>query len=657
MSITGVPDHLRQIVRKKEAVLLAGTGVSISATMGDSHASWKGLLESGIDRCRDFGQPKLKDDDVEHMTKALESNDIDNWLSVATLIERKLKYPLSREWAKWLKDTVGSLSLKSTNLIEAMLGLELPIVTTNYDNLFSQRPLSRRLNPIDWKSGIFDEYFLSSPLDYVFHLHGSILNPQSVVLGISSYSEVLNDRFVQNFTRLLSLYKGFIFVGYGGGFDDPNFSQLVEFIGAYGSLHRHYLLVRECDLNNYGDLANLYPISYGETYEDLPNFLRSLPYGKERQLYGYRKGYSELAKNLECIKDMPYCPEVVVLANSTGAATAGGPDIGSTVAFGRTPVTVREWDTFCSERGSGYRKFIGSATNDNSPIVGVTYGDALEYCAWLSEITGCQYRLPTEKEWEYCALSGSKDAYWWGSDPNPAYANYRKSNIGEVTDVQSYPPNEFGLYDTHGNIWEWCSDTVVKKGYEGSSVERVLKGGCFYYDESYMAPKNRITIEEDAVFNSVGLRVVREMGSTVQPNSHVFIISLMGFYAIGGDDEENTATVSHFVMGKNQQWELVQQTGGLFHIIHLNSGRFLSAPEKRYDYEMFTLRPNAEPSQSLWQIERTYGGYVVSLHNSSLALDIEGGRKSSMAKLIAFEKHCNFNQVWNFILSSDSTPS
>jgi formylglycine-generating enzyme len=117
-------------------------------------------------------------------------------------------------------------------------------------------------------------------------------------------------------------------------------------------------------------------------------------------------------------------------------------------------------------------------TDENHPVIHISWNDATAYCAWLSRTTGKKYRLPTEAEWEYAAGNGSKHTkYSWGnSDPSgkkggnvadktakarftdwTIFDNYTDGYIFTAP-VGSFDPNEFGLYDMSGNVWEWCSD-------------------------------------------------------------------------------------------------------------------------------------------------------------------------------------------------------
>jgi formylglycine-generating enzyme required for sulfatase activity len=137
----------------------------------------------------------------------------------------------------------------------------------------------------------------------------------------------------------------------------------------------------------------------------------------------------------------------------------------------------------------------------NRPVVNVSWHDAQAYCAWLSEQTGRAYRLPSEAEWEYACRAGTTMPFHFGSRITTDQANfdgnstYNDSPKGEfrakIMPVGSFPPNAFGLYDMHGNVWEWCQDTR-QVGYDGApregsawaagNVSRVLRGGSWAQD-------------------------------------------------------------------------------------------------------------------------------------------------------------------------------
>ena len=164
-----------------------------------------------------------------------------------------------------------------------------------------------------------------------------------------------------------------------------------------------------------------------------------------------------------------------------GSFTMGSPDAGETeqpehrvtipapLAVGKYEVTFAEWDACVRDGGcEGYRPPDHSWGRGRRPVIEVTWGRAKAYTEWLSRKTGREYRLLSESEWEYVARAGSTTDYWWGDDPGEGRANcYRCEDRWEKTaPVGSFEPNAFGLYDVHGNVWEWVAD-CWKANYHG----------------------------------------------------------------------------------------------------------------------------------------------------------------------------------------------
>lgn len=123
------------------------------------------------------------------------------------------------------------------------------------------------------------------------------------------------------------------------------------------------------------------------------------------------------------------------------------------------------------------------------PVTDVSWNDCQEFIKKLNAKTGGGYRLPTEAEWEYACRAGTITAYSFGDDITPKDANCVGSKIHQPVAVGSYKPNAFGLYEMHGNVWEWCEDW--KTNYPTESVtdpkgpatgqHRVSRGGSFYF--------------------------------------------------------------------------------------------------------------------------------------------------------------------------------
>lgn len=207
------------------------------------------------------------------------------------------------------------------------------------------------------------------------------------------------------------------------------------------------------------------------------------------------------------------------------------------IAMGRYPVTVGEWRAFAEATGwqvQGEVDWVapGFAQDDTHPVVGVTWFDALAYVRWLGEATGRRYRLPSEAEWEYACRAGTRSAFHTGDTIATTQANfdgtftYNGGPRGEfrhgTTPCGSFAPNAWGLYDMHGNVWEWVQD-VVHDNYEGApgdgsawetggdAARRILRGGSWLYNPRYLRSALRNGFSAVLSNDIVGFRVVREL--------------------------------------------------------------------------------------------------------------------------------------------------
>jgi len=160
--------------------------------------------------------------------------------------------------------------------------------------------------------------------------------------------------------------------------------------------------------------------------------------------------------------------------------------------MGKYEVTQEQWEAVMGKNPS-YSK------NVKNPVTGVSWDDCQEFLKKLNGITKSKYRLPTEAEWEYACRAGTRTAYSFGVKITPKDANYNGSMIWKPLPVGSYKPNAFGLYDMHGNIFEWCEDRFAK--YRAGAVtdpkgptngkDRVFRGGSFYSYVSDARSSNR----------------------------------------------------------------------------------------------------------------------------------------------------------------------
>ncbi|MDY6899898.1 MAG: SUMF1/EgtB/PvdO family nonheme iron enzyme, partial [Cyanobacteriota bacterium] len=142
--------------------------------------------------------------------------------------------------------------------------------------------------------------------------------------------------------------------------------------------------------------------------------------------------------------------------------------------IGKFPVTQAQWKAIAKlpkikrDLYSELSNYEGK--HQNLPVERVTRSDAAEFCVRLSKATGNEYRLPSETQWEYACRAGTTTPFHYGETITSELANYfahrssyadepKGESRGKTTPVGQFPPNAFGLYDMHGNVWEWCEDT------------------------------------------------------------------------------------------------------------------------------------------------------------------------------------------------------
>lgn len=237
----------------------------------------------------------------------------------------------------------------------------------------------------------------------------------------------------------------------------------------------------------------------------------------------------------ETFRDCEACPELVVvpagryvMGTNSGRFPAERPahlvTIALPFAVGRYEVTFDEWRACLADGGCVRNPDDHKWGRGRRPVVNVSWSDAVGYADWLSRKTGRTYRLPSEAEWEYVARAGTATEYWWGDDAGQGRANCRNcgSDISRQTmPVGSFAANPLGLFDVHGNVWEWVQDCwhpdyrgAPKDGsarLDGACRERVTRSGSWYYVETNVRAAYRSKFPADAFSYGIGLRVVREL--------------------------------------------------------------------------------------------------------------------------------------------------
>jgi formylglycine-generating enzyme required for sulfatase activity len=172
------------------------------------------------------------------------------------------------------------------------------------------------------------------------------------------------------------------------------------------------------------------------------------------------------------IRDCSDCPEMVVVPAGKFIMGSVNSDekpvhevtIPQPFAVGKYEVMFAEWEACVAGGGCMSNKSPDDRGwgKGQRPVINVSWNDAKEYVSWLSRKTGQSYRLLTEAEWEYAARARSTSAYAWGDNIGTGNANCNgcgsQWDNKQTASVGSFAPNAFGLYDMHGNVWEWCED-------------------------------------------------------------------------------------------------------------------------------------------------------------------------------------------------------
>jgi formylglycine-generating enzyme required for sulfatase activity len=236
----------------------------------------------------------------------------------------------------------------------------------------------------------------------------------------------------------------------------------------------------------------------------------------------------------ECATD---CPEMIVVP--AGSFTMGGPTaeqqpqhpvtIAKPFAVAIYETTFADWDACVTGGGCNGYKPNDLSGRGQQPVIDVSWEDAQQYVAWLSEVTGKTYRLLSEAEYEYAARAGTTTTYPWGDDiklNGQAMANCdgcgSKWDNRLTAPVGSFPPNKFGLYDMVGNVWEWTED-CVHNAYNGAPADgsawiargacgrRVLRGGSWDLPLDTLRSAYRGSNSSTARLMAFGFRVGRTL--------------------------------------------------------------------------------------------------------------------------------------------------
>lgn len=194
-----------------------------------------------------------------------------------------------------------------------------------------------------------------------------------------------------------------------------------------------------------------------------------------------------------------------------------------------TPVTFEQWDACVADGGCNHDPDDQGWGRGTRPVINVTWNDAQEYVQWLSTQSGENYRLPSEAEWEFAARAGTTGRYHTGNCIDTDQANFQGGAPAplcpggvfreETTPVATFPANNWGLYDMHGNVWEWVQD-CWNTSYNGAPDDgsawdsgdcsrAVLRGGSWSMGGRSIRSATRAYDQRDVRIQYRGFRVAR----------------------------------------------------------------------------------------------------------------------------------------------------
>ena len=191
-------------------------------------------------------------------------------------------------------------------------------------------------------------------------------------------------------------------------------------------------------------------------------------------------------------------------------------------AVSTTEITVGMYLDFLNSTRSADAKAL-AGVDEKLPVSGVSWDEAESYVTWLSHQTGKPYRLPSSTQWEYAARAGSRGAYSWAGGVGSGKANCVECGVaydGELAPVGSFKANAWGLYDVHGNVWEWTRDCIDPNSKPplngmpqlfGNCDLRELRGGSAQSDAWSIRANARAYTDRKAKLADVGMRVIMEI--------------------------------------------------------------------------------------------------------------------------------------------------
>ncbi|OJJ96961.1 hypothetical protein ASPACDRAFT_54305 [Aspergillus aculeatus ATCC 16872] len=260
-------------------VIVTGAGVTLNATQGDpgenvAELTWNGLIRHGLKHLSGLPEIGSQNDSLRCADTLINSNSTGALMDAINIMTRLMND--YGELASWLKKIFSNLEVRKPALLDVLRELHNEgaiLVTTNYDHLLGIHCELRSISPSDNPDDI--KNFKCGDVDGIFHLHGSYLRSQDVVLNTTDYSRTVNSEFRYMLEKFW-MFDTVLFVGCGAaGLADPNFGPLLTWLKEYQKNipRRHCTLVRQGDASDFRPLKTL---NYGTDYSDMANYLRQI---------------------------------------------------------------------------------------------------------------------------------------------------------------------------------------------------------------------------------------------------------------------------------------------------------------------------------------------------------------------------------------------
>ncbi len=282
-----IEDRLRREIAEypRDVMIIVGAGVTqgaVHATECAPRSSWGGLIKHGLEHAKGLGL--LERAEAETIASLLGHDRPELWIAAAELLSKALGAPHGGDFRAWLREAVEPFgrSVRDRSVLDALVELQrrgATLATVNYDDVLE---VATGLRPVTWVNSSQVGRVLRRRENAIVHLHGHWEQPESVVLGTTSYAAVVGDLHARAVLESMRMMRTLVFVGHGAGLRDPNWASFLDWTADVfrGSELRHYRIVLESDMESLRDPdqqdRRIFAVPYPGTYANLGPFMQSL---------------------------------------------------------------------------------------------------------------------------------------------------------------------------------------------------------------------------------------------------------------------------------------------------------------------------------------------------------------------------------------------